>query len=280
MPNVELEPPRRAPIFRKIALGTWRTTYDPQVYGSLTLRMEPALAFIETFRERTGQRLTLTHLVAKAVSMALAEVPEANAILRWGKVYQRRRLSVFLQVAMVDPVTGRPDLSGTTIANIDTLSLEEIVAITEKSVEAVRTRKDPALEKSRASFKWLPSFLAYPLLRLLSFGLYTLNLDLSGFGLPKDGFGSVMVTNIGTLGLDVAYAPLVPWSRVPMVITVGKVVDEPVVENGQVVPGKIMRLGATFDHRFIDGAHAAALSKVVRRFFEDPAAALENRPKI
>ena len=33
MPNVELEPPKRTSAFRRIALGTWRTTYDPQVYG-------------------------------------------------------------------------------------------------------------------------------------------------------------------------------------------------------------------------------------------------------
>jgi pyruvate dehydrogenase E2 component (dihydrolipoamide acetyltransferase) len=79
-----------------------------------------------------------------------------------------------------------------------------------------------------------------------------------------------MVTNIGSLGLEQAYAPLVPWSRVPMVVAVGKVSDEPVVEGDRVVPGKVMRLSATFDHRLLDGAHAAALSRCVHEAFEDP----------
>jgi pyruvate dehydrogenase E2 component (dihydrolipoamide acetyltransferase) len=171
---------------------------------------------------------------------------------------------------MTDPETGKMDLSGTTIHGSDQMSVGQILEQTEKSVALVRARKDKALEKSRSTFKWLPSFALNGVLKVLSFLLYTLNLDLSPLGLPKDGFGSVMVTNIGSLGLDVAYVPLVPWSRVPMLITVGAVGDEPVVEDGKVVPGKVMRLSATFDHRLIDGAHAAVLAKSVHATFADP----------
>jgi pyruvate dehydrogenase E2 component (dihydrolipoamide acetyltransferase) len=37
-----------------------------------------------------------------------------------------------------------------------------------------------------------------------------------------------------------------------------------------VVPGKVMRICASFDHRFIDGAHAAVLAKTVRELLENP----------
>ena len=270
MPNVELEPAQRLPIFRRIALGTWATTYDPQVYGTLSLRMEPALAYIEAFRQKTGKRLTVTHLVAKAVAGALKEMPDANALLRMGRLYPRRSIDVFLQVVMPDAKTGKPDLSGVTLRAVDQASLVEIVSATEKSVEKVRTDSDPELARSRGTLARVPGLLIGYVLRLLSFLLYTLNWDLSALGVPRDGFGSVMVTNIGSLGLEQAYAPLVPWSRVPMVIAAGMVVDEPVVENGQIVPGKVMRLSATFDHRYLDGAHAATLARVVRRAFAEP----------
>jgi pyruvate dehydrogenase E2 component (dihydrolipoamide acetyltransferase) len=46
--------------------------------------------------------------------------------------------------------------------------------------------------------------------------------------------------------------------------------DEPVVEDGKVVPGKVMRVSATFDHRFIDGLHASVLARTVREMLEDP----------
>src|SRR5207237_9992811 len=107
------------------------------------------------------------------------------------------------------------------------------------------------LSRSRRLFSAVPGVILHYLLRWLSFLLYTLNLDLSWLGVPKDGFGSVMVTNIGSLGLETAYVPLVPWSRVPMLIAVGKVKDEPVVHDGAVVPGKVMRSPALLHQRFI-----------------------------
>jgi len=98
----------------------------------------------------------------------------------------------------------------------------------------------------------------------------TLNLNLSILGVPSDAFGSVMITNIGSLGLDEAYPPLVPYSRVPMVLAMGAVTDTPVVEDGKVVPGKVMRLCASFDHRILDGAHAAKMVRVLREWIEHP----------
>ena len=40
--------------------------------------------------------------------------------------------------------------------------------------------------------------------------------------------------------------------------------DEAVVEDGKIGIKKIMRVNATFDHRFIDGLHASVLAKTVR----------------
>ena len=40
--------------------------------------------------------------------------------------------------------------------------------------------------------------------------------------------------------------------------------------DGQVTVAKVMRVNATFDHRFIDGFHASVLSRVVRDWFEHP----------
>ena len=107
-------------------------------------------------------------------------------------------------------------------------------------------------------------------LKLLSFFMYTLNLDLSRFGMPKDAFGSATITNVGSLGLETAYVPLVPYTRVPIFVAPGAVMDAPVVEDGKVVPGKLMNVNASFDHRFIDGYHAMVLAQTVREVLGDP----------
>jgi pyruvate dehydrogenase E2 component (dihydrolipoamide acetyltransferase) len=270
MPNVELERPKQISNFRKIAIGTWRTTYDPSVYGTLEVTMDQAMQFLEAFRQRTGRRLTVTHMMAKAAAAALERMPEANVLLRFNKPYRRKRIGIFFQVAMTDEREDKIDLSGATLYDVDQKTLLDLVDEFERKVELVRARKDPALEKTRNTFQWIPSLLLNFFLRTLSFFSYTLNLNLSWAGIPKDPFGSLMITNVGSLGLDHAYVPLVPYSRVPILLALGSVRDVPIVENGEVVVRKRMKINATFDHRIIDGYHAAVMSRVIHAWFEHP----------
>jgi pyruvate/2-oxoglutarate dehydrogenase complex dihydrolipoamide acyltransferase (E2) component len=269
MPNLDIDRERELSTFRKIALGTWRTTADPSVYGSLTLRMDRALEYIETFRAVTGRRLTVTHMMARAAAAVLEQVPDANAILRLGRIYRRKDIGVFFQVALEDPQTGKIDLSGATIHDAHKKSLVAICDELSERFENTRKNKSE-LAKSRNIFKRLPIPAIGPLLDLTAFASYTLNLDLSWAGIPRDAFGSIMITNIGALGLEEAYVPLVPYSRVPLLIALGAIRDEVIPVDGQVVIAKTMRLCATFDHRILDGAHAAAMAKTVRAWMENP----------
>ena len=268
MGNLELRKKKDVSSFRKIAIGTWQTAYDPQVYGTLVVRMEEAMRYLAAFRDKTGHRLTISHMVARAVAAALVEMPDANAILRWNRIYLRKNIGVFFQVVMEDEGAGKVDLSGATLYDVEQKTLEQICDEFQAKVDQVRARKDKALEKTRKSFLRIPYFLLNRVLKFLSFLTGTLNWKLPG--VPKDPFGSVMVTNIGTLGLETAYVPLVPYSRVPIVLAVGAVRDEPVVDDGQVRAGKVMKIHATFDHRIIDGFHAAVMSRVLRKWLEKP----------
>jgi pyruvate dehydrogenase E2 component (dihydrolipoamide acetyltransferase) len=270
MPNVELEPERQMSTFRRIALGTWRTAYDPSVYGSLTLHMERALAYIDAFRAATGRHLTVTHLMARAAAAVLEQVPEANAVLRAGRLFRRRRIGVFFQVATKDATTGKLDLSGAVIRDPERKSLTEICDELEVRFAEVRSDRDGALARARQLFGRLPVRAMPALLELTSFVNYTLNLDLVWAGIPHDAFGSVMITNVGTLGLEEAYVPLVPYTRVPLLLALGAIRETPIARGGQVAIERTMKVCATFDHRVLDGAHAATMASVLRDWIEDP----------
>jgi pyruvate dehydrogenase E2 component (dihydrolipoamide acetyltransferase) len=270
MPNLQLVPKRDLSSFRRIAIGTWRTTHDPSVYGSMSLRMDEALRYLEAFRAKTGRRLTLTHMMARAVAAVLAEMPDANAVLRFNRIYLRKEVAVFFQVAMKDDQTGEIDLSGTTVREADKKSLLQLLDDFERTVDKVRKKQDKELEGTRSTFKAIPFFLLNTVLDALAFLAYDLNLDLRWAGVPKDPFGSVMVTNVGSLGLEAAYVPLVPYSHVPLLIAMGAVQQEAVVVDGAVSVATVMRVYATFDHRILDGSHAAIMSRTLKAWFERP----------
>lgn len=270
MPNVELEPKKDLSSYRRIALGTWETPRDPSIYGTMELRMDRAMEYVARFREVTGKRLTVSHLVAKAVGAALVRMPDANAILRYHRIYLRKRVGVFFQVAMEDEGQDKIDLSGAVLHDVDKKSLAELVDELEQKVQSVRRRTDPALERTRSALRSVPAALMGPALRALSFLNYTMNLDLSAFGVPRDAFGSVMITNVGSLGLDQAFAPISFYANVPILLALGAVREQPVAEEGKVVVGKVMKVCATLDHRLIDGAHAAVMSRVLRDHMERP----------
>jgi len=280
MPNLELTRKDDVSSFRKIAIGTWADAYDPQVYGTLELDMDEAMRYLADFRARSGRKLTISHMMAKVAAMALKEVPDANAVLRWNRIYLRKRIGIFFQVVMTDEGHDKVDLSGATIYDVEKKSLAEIYDDFNAKVEKVRKREDPALEKTRKTFLGVPYFFLNRLLKIISFFSYTLNLDLRWAGIPQDPFGSMMITNVGTLGLDTAYVPVVPYSRVPILLALGNVRDAPVVRDGKLAVGKIMKVNATFDHRLIDGFHASVLSKVLRDWFEHPYESFDNLDQI
>ena len=73
----------------------------------------------------------------------------------------------------------------------------------------------------------LPAALRRVVMRGVETLIYDAGWDLSRFGVPRDAFGSAMVTNVGIFGLPHAFAPLVPFSRVPIVVMATKPAGSP-----------------------------------------------------
>lgn len=259
---------REPSAFRRMAAAMWDAPRDPSIYGSLDLDATEALALVRAYRER-GVRLTMTHVVAKAVATALHEHPTANTKVRFGgRLEARESVDVFVSVML----EGGKDLSGVRIDRCDEKSLEEIVGELEAKAKKVRSGDDASYEKSRSMFRVMPAWLTRPALRLSDFLVNELHLDAPSLGMPVDPMGSALVTNVGSFGVDTAFAPFTPIGRYAMLVLVTEVRERPVVRDGQVVARPILRLCATFDHRIVDGVLAGRLAKSVTAAFEAPAA--------
>ncbi|SUJ09703.1 Dihydrolipoyllysine-residue acetyltransferase component of pyruvate dehydrogenase complex [Sphingobacterium spiritivorum] len=86
---------------------------------------------------------------------------------------------------------------------------------------------------------------------------------------PSDWEGSTFtVSNLGMFGID-EFTSIIN-SPDGAILSVGAIQAIPVVKNGAVVPGNIMKLTLGCDHRVVDGATGAAFLQTLKSLIENP----------
>ena len=80
---------------------------------------------------------------------------------------------------------------------------------------------------------------------------------------------TITITSLGAMG-GLASTPVINRPEVA-IVGVNKMIDRPMVRDGQIVIRKMMNLSASFDHRIVDGWDAAEFIQRVRGLLEQPA---------
>ncbi|MBF8679734.1 dihydrolipoamide acetyltransferase family protein [Pseudomonas fulva] len=80
---------------------------------------------------------------------------------------------------------------------------------------------------------------------------------------------TITLTSLGALG-GIVSTPVVNTPEVA-IVGVNRMVERPVVVDGQIVVRKMMNLSSSFDHRVVDGMDAALFIQAVRSLLEQPA---------
>jgi len=86
---------------------------------------------------------------------------------------------------------------------------------------------------------------------------------------PEEFEGATFTTsNLGMFGIEEFTAIINPPNSA--ILAIGEIRDTPVVEDGEVVPGKRMKVTLSCDHRVVDGATGAQFLDSVRSYLEEP----------
>jgi pyruvate dehydrogenase E2 component (dihydrolipoamide acetyltransferase) len=93
-----------------------------------------------------------------------------------------------------------------------------------------------------------------------------------GLTLDEMADSTFTISNLGMFGVDHFTAIINPPNAA--IMAVGAAIQKPVVRNNQVVPGWVMSMTMSSDHRVIDGAMAAAYLNTVKGYLEKPATLL------
>jgi len=253
--------------FHMWAAAQWRRPRDPSIYGATEVDVTKALAFLDKVREEWDLKVTITHLVTKALALAIARHPEMNAKVRfWGRLERRKTVDVIVLIAGAE---GR-DLSAHRIAAADKRSLHDLSKEVIEASERIRKDEDPAFRQSRELIQKMPWWLMRPFLSVASLLMNELHVDMSKLGLPVDLFGAGMVTSLGMHGIDEGFPPLTPIGRIMVDVLVPRIKEKVWVEDGEITTRPTLKLCATFDHRVIDGVQAAKLAHEMVTLLAEP----------
>jgi len=86
---------------------------------------------------------------------------------------------------------------------------------------------------------------------------------------PSDWEGSTFtISNLGMFGIEEFTAIINPPDA--CILAVGGIKETPIVKNGQIVPGNVMKVTLSCDHRVVDGAVGSAFLKTLKGLLEDP----------
>ncbi len=86
---------------------------------------------------------------------------------------------------------------------------------------------------------------------------------------PSDWEGNTFtISNLGMFGIEEFTAIINPPDA--CILAVGGIQQVPVVKDGAVVPGNVMKVTLSCDHRVVDGATGAAFLQTLKTFLENP----------
>jgi pyruvate dehydrogenase E2 component (dihydrolipoamide acetyltransferase) len=262
-------------VWRKIAMASWRPRKDPAILATMDVDAEGLRHYIERVRSTTGAHVTPVHLVGRAGAKVVEALPGLNGRVVLGQFVGSATIDCSFVVSVrTDPTAGpeaaSTDLSGSVVRHIDQKPPWVIAQELGDHAALIRAGRDPEFKQTKQLVKWLPPLALRAVTDAIGFLTDGLQLPVPLLGLPARPYGSFLVSNVGTYGLDRAFAPVPPFCHVPAIVMVGAITDKVVASHGDPVVRPMLPLAISLDHRLVDGYQAATMARIFQEYLSDP----------
>ena len=259
--------------WRKTAAAIYRKPHDSKVFGTVELDVTELEQFIADKR-RQGLKITLTHIFLLAIARAYREaVPELNCYVGMGRIIPRKNVDASLSVL----IKNGTEMSSVKVPDADRLTLAELAAWLETELARSRHGDESAAMSNKSMLARVPWPFRNWIVRWVRLITIDWGMAIPFLGITPHSFGSFLLTNTGSVGIDVGYPALLPLSNVSAVISMGFPQSKPAVHEGQIVPRRLLTLSAVMDHRVVDALHAGRLFRYFKKIVREPEL-LEQKP--
>ena len=241
---------------------------DAHNWCEVKARCEPLDAYIKKVSEEKGISLNYMHIIVACLVRLYAQRQKLNRLVMNGRIFQRYSLysSITIKSSLKDEA---PDLSLKTRFT----GRENIFEVKEKLDHDInkmlKSQANNKTTKLAGVLTCVPNFLIKFLVGMVKW------LDKHGM-LPNAILNaspfhtSFYMTNLKSIKGEWIFHHLYNFGTTGCFISIGKEKMEPVVENNQVVPGKVVRMGVTMDERYCDGFYFVKTLRLWRDLMENP----------
>lgn len=240
---------------------------DNEAYMTMDIEIGETEKFISKINEgrREEDKITLFGVIIAAALKTIHNRPHMNRFIVNKNVYQRNEITAAFTVKK-----SLSDDGDETLARIKADGDPDLFSIQKQVNEQIskcKTTDDESTEAmvfiKKLPFKHLIGAIARWADR---HGLMPQSI------IATDPYQcSVVLTNLGSIGLNIGYHHLMNWGTNSIFIVIGKKVDKPVYNrDGSITMKRIIKLSLTIDERISDGFYYGKSLRLLKKYIEKP----------
>ena len=252
--------------YRRIMPFIMRGRNESVVYYDIFVPADNLVSYLKRVQERF--HADVTHVLVAGLSVTLTQNPKMNRFVVGRRLYERDGIDMTFSMK-------RKKLDKTSKIGVVKLRIDQSETFqgfcerVNSRISVERTDTKTYVDRELSILEILPR----PILNLGVYLLKTLdyyNLLPRSF-IEGDGmYTSAFIANLGSLGMPAGYHHLYEWGTSSLFIVGGKIDDQPVVENGQVMVQNTLHLRVAYDERMDDGLTARQGIETYKTVLSDP----------
>ena len=239
---------------------------DNEAFMTLHINLEKTEEYIkQKNKENPDNKIAIFEIIIAATLKAIRLRPHMNRFIANKTMYQRNELTAAFTVKKNFRDDGEETLARVVAEDGDTLD-----TINKKVVDQINFCKTSTDESSEAMnfIQKLPG--------KKFIGAMARMLDRHGL-MPKSVIATdpyqctVVLTNLGSIGMNIGYHHLMNWGTTSIFIVIGKKHNRPHYDkDGNITMRREMSLSITIDERISDGFYYARSLRLLKKLIENP----------
>ncbi|MBN2797344.1 MAG: 2-oxo acid dehydrogenase subunit E2 [Clostridia bacterium] len=237
------------------------TRIGASIYFTQKIVLDKTLDFCDE------NNVKLFHIFIAALKRLGDEKPVFNRFVVGKRVYQRNHMA-FSFMAKKE-LTETSTETNVKVFFDDQDNLKSISEKIAKQVQSVKKGEydetDHTIETLTSLPKWITTFIFYGVNVMNHFGLLSRK-----FIDDNPLFSSAYLTNVGSIGLEAPFHHMYEFGTTSLFASLGKIHEEVLVVDGQIITAKIVHVNFTIDERIADGIYMAKALNDFVYYMENP----------